>query len=132
MYGHIIIIAYYVASLNLLHCNISFSNCVPFPHSLCAVVVVAGIADQNRTVYDMASPYSEGSDFYITGGWDEQTIYAGRVPSAITVGDGDEYPTVEGPVYINVPLKPNLLYTIFTRYDIYNDANPEQVSMHCL
>ena len=100
-----------------------------FFHSFCAVVVVEGIADQNRTVYDTASPYSEGSDFYIAAAWDEQTINAGRVPPAITVGDGSEYRTEKGPIYTNVPLKPNFLYTIFTRYDIYNDVNPNQVSI---
>ena len=89
---------------------------------------MVGVADQNTTVYDSSSPYSEGSDFYIAAAWDEDTIYAGRVPSVLTVGDGEKYPTKEGLVYTNVPLRPNLLYNLFTRYDIYNDANPDQVS----
>ena len=100
-------------------------------NSLCAVVVVRGrISDDQRSNYNDARPYSNEASSYITAAWDEEDVYAHRVPSKITVGDGTTYmvDVFEVQIY-NAPLKSNTEYSIFTRYDIANELNPGEVSL---
>ena len=100
-------------------------------NSLCAVVVVRGrISDDQRSNYNDAQSYSDEASSYITAAWDEEDVYAGRVPSRITVGDGTTYMVdVLGVQIYNAPLKSNTEYSIFTRYDIANELNPGEVSL---
>ena len=77
--------------------------------------------------------YTEGAEVYVTAAWDEEDIYNDRgVPESIVVGRGNSYlADIEsrGEVeFMNVPLKPNREYVIYTRYDIRNEINPTEVS----
>ncbi len=95
-------------------------------------MVVEGVARANKSFYDDAQPFTEGGPpFYITAAWDEEDIYSGRVPATLLVGDNGFFLVRTGSTeteYKNAPLKPGTLYSILTRYDIENDANPARVS----
>ena len=94
------------------------------------MVVVEGPASGLST-YDQARPYIQSTPFYITAAWDEEDVYLDRVPVEIVIGDDQVYDvnlrgTTVG--YRNVPLKSGTLYSFFTRYDIQNEQNENQVS----
>ena len=85
---------------------------------------------EDKTSYNEAGPYTGGSTFYITAAWGEEDIYNGAVPPLLTVGDRSVF-TVTTPTnvnYVNQPLKSDTKYSIFTRYDIMNDADDSMVS----
>jgi hypothetical protein len=88
-------------------------------------VVVVGRAEEDMNLYNNAQAYFSGAPYYITAAWDEEDVYAGRVPARIVVGDGVVYNMVDtsrGPItYTNVELRSNTQYTIFTRYDLMSD-----------
>ena len=95
------------------------------------MVVVEGPASVLST-YDQARLYIQSTDFYITAAWDEQDVSSGKVPAEIVIGDDQVYDvnlrgTTVG--YRNVPLKSGTLYSFFTRYDIQNEQNENQVSL---
>ena len=81
-------------------------------------------AGEDLSRYDDAPAYTKGVDYYITAAWGEDGIYGGDVPSSIEVGNEDPY-SVGGVTYVNQPLDSGTEYTIFTRYDIENDAGTE-------
>jgi hypothetical protein len=87
-------------------------------------VVVVGRAEEDMNIYNNAQAYFSGAPYYITAAWDEEDVYAGRVPAGIVVGDEIVHivDTSGGPViYTNVGLRSNTQYTIFTRYDLMSD-----------
>ena len=84
----------------------------------------------SQSAYDDARAYvpDAPNPYYIAAAWDEQDVIASRVPNSFTVGNStkDSYVVhVQGrtTTYINVPLKSDTKYSIFVRYDIYNDGN---------
>ncbi len=95
----------------------------------CAAVVVEGTLSGLST-YDNALPYAPGAVYYITAAWGENDISAGRVPREILIGDNGVYHVVFSGIpvkYQSVPLKTGTKYNFFTRYDIRNEANNDQV-----
>ncbi len=95
----------------------------------CTVVVVEGSLSGLNT-YDNALPYAPDAVYYITAAWGENDISAGRVPREILIGNNQVYRVVFSgtPVeYKNEPLKAGTQYNFFTRYDIRNEANNDQV-----
>ncbi len=94
------------------------------------MVVVIGVTTAEQSSFNDAVAYSPGAAYYITAAWDEEDVYSNRVPSEIAVGDGSVFtPDIFGNEveYINQPLRSNTRYTIFTLYDIRNEANPTEV-----
>ena len=84
---------------------------------------------EDKTSYNDAGPYTGGSTFYITAAWGEEDIYNNAVPRLLTVGDRSVF-TVINVNYVNQPLKSDTKYSIFTRYDIMNDAGSMVSSSH--
>ena len=93
-------------------------------------MVVQGTVPSAEPLCDNAPPFTTGTGCYITAAWDEEDIYTGRVPERLVVGDGQSFQVANegGTSYINAPLAPDTAYSVFTRYDIRNEANPTQVS----
>lgn len=92
------------------------------------MVVVRGTADDNRARYNNATAYTNGAQFYITAAWDEDDVDAGRVPSVFTVGNNSQYEAIFNGIstrFVNIPLKSDTQYTIFTRYDVASDTGTE-------
>ena len=100
---------------------------------LCAVIVVEGNADTDTEEYDDTGRHTDGALAYITAAWDEDIVYGTGVPGVVTVGDQVVYTAVVDGMateYFNAPLKSDTQYTIFVRYDIENDADPNVVSTY--
>ena len=97
--------------------------------------MVLGQADSDPSIYNTAGPYSDGDSSYITAAWDEDSVYGGLVPSLVVVGDGVVYTATVGGtrvMYNNIALSSNTQYTLFTRYDIANELNIDNVRLTIL
>ena len=92
--------------------------------------MVRGQISDKLSTYNMAGPYKNGDTSYITAAWGEENVYAGRVPKEIRIGNGSTYTALlKGSIttFTNVPLSPNTEYNFFTRYDIRNELDENQV-----
>lgn len=95
------------------------------------MVVVVGQADSNLSVYNTAGPFSDRDPSYITAAWGRDDVYANRVPSRVAVGDDEIYVVTVGGItthYRNVLLRFNTQYSLFTRYDVENEYDANDVS----
>lgn len=97
------------------------------PYRFCAVVVIPLPEVESQSSYLDNSPYSSPSAYYVAAAWDEIAINSSQVPATFTVGI--ENRTVATPpderlpvTYQNVKLRSNSPYTIFVRYDIFNES----------
>jgi len=103
-------------------------------YRLCAVVVVRGqiLPDSDLTIYNDAVPHDNSASYYITAAWGESEIYSSQVPQMIIIGNNSVYIAPlnsESTTFINVPLKANTEYSFFTRYDIKNELNDNEVKI---
>ena len=88
--------------------------------------------DTDLTIYNNAGPHDNSATFYITAAWGENEIYDNQVPPVIIIGDNTQYTTTssnsETRTFTNAPLRASTYYSFFTRYDIRNEANMNQVN----